>query len=112
MMMAVLYRNYLKLSSWLKPFGVNVCNFVIQKSSLSFSNRVFSVLLKSFFLNCSMNVNFACLLKLCPGSRKWASTGMELGFFASLQWLLMRSLAGVSYFPIYGLFSHFMHSSK
>ena len=40
-MMAVLYRNYLKLSSWLKPFGVNVCNFVIQKSSLSFSNRVF-----------------------------------------------------------------------
>ena len=105
MMMAVLYRNYLKLSSWLKPFGVIVCNFVIQKSSLSFSNRVFSVLLKSVFLNCLMNVNF-------PGSRKWASTGMELGFFASLRWSLMRSLAGVSNVPIYGLLSHFMHSSK
>ena len=86
---------YITFSSWLNPCGVSVCNLIIQKFSLSLSIRDFSAYERLLFLICSMNVNLAWVLKSWPGSRKCASTGIELDLFASLQWLFILSFPAV-----------------
>ena len=63
-----------KLSPMLNPFGCNVPNLVIQKSSRLRSKFVISSLLMLVFVIFSMMVNFASLSKLWPGCKKWVST--------------------------------------
>ena len=53
-----------KFSSALNPCGCEVFSFIIQKSSRFFSQYFSSSLSMLVSFNCSINVNFACLLKL------------------------------------------------
>ena len=64
--------------------------------SFSISLDVFSI-----SCNCSIMMNLACKLILCPVWLKCLSTGMALRFLTSLLWLFNRILKTVSAFPTY-----------
>ena len=73
----------------------------------------FSTLLDVFSVscNCSIMMNLACRLKLCPVWLKCLSTGMALGSLTSFLWLFNRILKAVSAFPTYWILQS-SHSSK
>ena len=84
----------------LKPFGVCEFNLATQWSSRS-SNVFLPTVVLVHFVNASMIINRACLVKSCPGFWKCSSYRMDFVFFASFRWLYNLSFHGVSNFPIY-----------
>ena len=83
-----------------------------QKVSRVFSLS-FSISLDVFSISCycSIMMNLACRLKLCPVWLKCFSTGMVLGSLTSFLWLFNRILKAVSAFPTSWILQSF-HSSK
>ena len=63
----------------LKPFGVCEFNLATQWSSRS-SNVFLSTVVLVHFVNASMIINRACLVKSCPGFWKCSSYGMDFVF--------------------------------
>ena len=78
---------YYLLGSMLKPFGYSVYNFGIQKFSLSISCWMGVSLDFEVFVNWSMMVNFACLLKLQFSCWKCLQAIITSTFFTSFRWL-------------------------
>ena len=64
----------------------------------SFSNVFLSTVVLVHFVNASMIINRACLVKSCPGFWKCSSYGMDFVFFTSFRWLYNLSFNGVSNF--------------
>ena len=61
--------------------------------------------------NCSINVNFACLLKLWPGNQKCCLAWSKFCLFTCFWWLFSLKLKVVSDLPVYCLF-HSTHSIR
>ena len=59
----------------------------------------------------TINVNFACLLKLYPGNRKCWSACSEFRLFTSFRWLLSLKLKAVLDLSVYS-FLHDTHSIR
>ena len=96
----------------MSPDGVNVFNFLIQKVSrvFSFSVRI-SLDVFSICCNCSIMINLACRLKLCPVWLQCLSTGMVLRSLTSFLWLFNHILKVGSAFPTYWILQS-SHSNK
>ena len=73
-----------KFSPALHPCGCKVFSFIFQKSSGFFSLCFNSSLSMLVWFNCSILVNFACLLMLSPGNGKCWSVWSEFLLFTSL----------------------------
>ena len=84
----------------------------MQKVSRVF-NLSFSISLDIFSIscNCSIKMNLARRLKLCPVWMKCLSSGMALGSLTSFLWLFNRILKAVSAFPTSWILQS-SHSSK
>ena len=80
----------------LKSMYLTLFNLCIQKSSHFFNLYFSNSLSKSVLFNCSKRVNFACQLKLWPGSLKCWSASCVLVLYMSLHWLLNLMLNAVS----------------
>ena len=74
--------------------------------SFSISLDVFSI-----SCNCSIMMNLACRLKLCPAWLNFLSIGMALGSLTSFLWLFNCILKAASAFPTYWILKS-LHSSK
>ena len=83
----------------------------IQKFSLSISRWVRVPLDLEVFVNWSIMVNFACLLKFWLICWKYLQTIIASTFFTSFRWLFSHILKLVSAFPTYCLL-HEMHPIK
>ena len=86
-----------KFSSALNPCGSKVFSFIIQKSSRFFSLCFNSYLSMLVSFNCSINVNFECLLELWPGNRNCWSAWSKFRLFTSFRWLLSLKLKAVKF---------------
>ena len=62
-------------------------------------------------VGCSVKVNFACWIKLCPSFLKWTQAGIAFGWFKSFQLLFNLTFKLVSDLPRYWRL-HRIHSSK
>ena len=76
--------------------------------SLSFSISVDVFLISC---NCSIMMNLACRLKLCPVWLKCLAAGMALAYLTSFLWLFNRISKAVSAFPTYWILQS-SHCSK
>ena len=83
----------------LKPSGYSVSNFRIQKFSLLISCWMRVSLALVVFLNWSIMVNFACLLKLWLSCWKCLQAVIVSTFSKSFRWLFSLMLTLVSAFP-------------
>ena len=92
-----------KFSSALNPCGSKVFSFIIQKSSRFFSLCFNSYLSMLVSFNCSINVNFECLLELWPGNRNCWSAWSKFRLFTSFRCLLSLKLKAVSDLTVYCL---------
>ena len=99
------------LSPMLKPFGYSVSNFRMQRFSLSIGCWMKISLDLEVFVNWSIMVNFACLLKLWLSCWICLQTIIASTFSTSFWWLFGLMSKLVSAFPKSCLL-HKMHSMK
>ena len=104
--------SWIQFRSWLSPDGVNVFNFLIQKVSCVF-NLSFSISLDVLLMscNCSIMMNLASRLKLCPVWLKCLFRGMAVGSLTSFLWLFNHILKALSAFQTYWMLQS-LHFSK
>ena len=68
-------------------------------------------LFRFVWLSCSISINSACILKLCPSMSKWFDTHILPFLMTFFLWLLSLILNSVSDFLTYCIW-HFKHSNK
>ena len=89
-------------SSWFSALGGSVSGLMIQKSFHCFSSSLRVALLTfDISINCSMRVNFACVMKLWPRILTWLQAGIAFELLTSFLWLFSLNFKWVSYFPPY-----------